>query len=144
MSVISTIRCVVPSAEIAEEPRPVTELERLFARELQFAVLELDSLRRNSQLTQEEPRLHEAYCRANRNCARAQRELARLRTAHIGRAARYTPEIQQLALAAPLAEPSRVPMPTEPVTMERHAITLIGQGKLRSDIFTFMRKQGKR
>ncbi len=138
MSFISTYRVFDPATDEGEQTQPLSELEKLFARELHYAAAELKSLGQNAQA---EPHSQAAYSRASRSLRRAQRELSRIRAIPAGRVARYTPQIQRVARAAPLAEPSCVPMPIEPVSMERHALELISQGKIRSDIFTAIRQQ---
>ncbi len=114
MSLLPAPRCIELSLEINQEIRPITELEKFFVRELQYATWELESVRHNAQNTQAESRLHAIYSRASRNWRRARNEVRKLQSTRVGHATRYTLETQQLARETPLADPFRVPMPKAP------------------------------
>ena len=113
MSLLSGVRTIDLMAEIDQDLRPITELEKFFVRELQHATWEMESVRLNAQNTAAESRLHAIYSRASRNWRRARNELRRLQSIRVGHATRYTPETQELARQTPLADPFRVPMPKE-------------------------------
>ncbi len=130
--------------ELAAATQPVTHLERWFANEITHATWELERIRANKSNVEAESRLNDAYNRAARNWNRARKELGKLQSARVNHVIRLTPERQDAAKIAPLADPARVRIPKLAGPMLDHALDRVQEGSLSSRALKIVAEQETR
>jgi hypothetical protein len=100
--------------EILAAVQPSGLLESIFAEELLHASWEMERVRHHHADTAATHRLDAAYGRASRNWQRATRQLQALQSARASHIARLDDaQNRELSAACPLANASRVALPTQ-------------------------------
>jgi len=127
--------------EVTAATQPVTERERWFTNEITHATWELERVRANKSNVAAELRLNDAFNRATRNWNHARKELSKIQTARVNHVIRLTPERQEAATVAPLADPARVRVPKLAGPMLDHALDRIQEGSLSNRALKIVAEQ---
>lgn len=127
--------------EVTAATQPVTERERWFTNEITHATWELERVRANKSNVAAELRLNDAFNRATRNWNHARKELSKIQTARVNHVIRLTPERQEAATVAPLADPARVRAPKLAGPMLDHALDRIQEGSLSNRALKIVAEQ---